>query len=457
MKQAQQSHRFSFWKYVIIATTVVLSMTATSVSAHALWKPGSITPPRSSDLFNNLKVSPCGGLPRGSNPAVFQTGSEIKVEWIESINHKGYFNINFSPAGDANFIPLSIKKTATDLNPQVNYIDDQDTPIPANQVHNFSGFITLPANTVCTDCTLQIIQVMQDTGTNSFYYSCSDINLVANNSTDVTPPADVAGLAAAPGDTLANLSWTNPAADFYRTLVLQSASPITSVPNTSLEYQVGNVIGTASVVYVGNGQAHQVTGLSNGSTYYYKAYAYDLNKNYAPGVPVQVTLPTLAVNQAPVVRLLSIQGGNDTSTVTTNGGNVQVQAQVTDANPGDQHTYDWSGTDVRLLDLGPAADNTFEFDPMTLTAGTTYTLKVTVTDNGSPVLSGAAAPLTVSVVNGAATTPPPPAATPIAGGCTVNPTANFSPLFPLMLGGAVIYLVITSRRRRAAVRDHRRD
>ena len=99
--------------------------------------------------------------------------------------------------------------------------------------------------------------------------------------------------------------------------------------------------------------------------------------------------------------------------------------------------------------LNPAA-NTFEFDPMTLTAGTTYTLNVTVTDNGSPVLSGTAAPLTVSVVNGATTTP-------IAGGCTVNPHASFSPLFPLMLGGAVFYLVITSRRRRAAVRDHRRD
>jgi len=448
MKQAQQSHRFKFWKYIIIATTVVLSMTATPVSAHALWKPGSITPPRSTDLFNNLKTSPCGNLPRGSNPAVFQTGTEIKVEWVESINHIGYFNINFSPAGDANFIPLLIKKSATDRNPQFNYIDDQNTSIPANQVHNFSGFITLP-NTACTNCTLQIIQVMQDSGTNSFYYSCSDINLVTNNPIDTTPPVDVSDLAAAPGDTLANLSWTNPAVDFYRTLVLQSTSPITSVPNTSLEYQVGNVIASATVVYVGNGQTHQATGLVNGSTYYYKAYAYDLNKNYAPGVQVQATLPTLVVNQAPVVKLLSIQGGNDTSTVTTNGGNVQVQAQVTDANPGDKHSYNWLDTDGRLVDLNKAAD-TFEFDPKTLKAGMSYTLKLTVTDNGQPALSAAAAPLTVSVVNGAI---PPPA----AGGCTVSPTASFSPLFPLLLGGAVFYLLATSRRRRTTVRDHRRD
>ncbi len=451
MKQVQQPHRFGFWLYVIIATAV--AFTVTPAAAHSLWKPGSITPPRSSDLFNNLKTSPCGGLSRGSNPAVFQKGTEIRVEWVESINHIGYFKINFSPAGDANFIPLSIKKSAIDPNPQVNYPDDQNNSIPSGQVHSFSGFITLP-DTVCTNCTLQIIQVMQDSGTDSLYYSCSDINLVANNPIDTTPPANVTGLAAAPGDTLANLSWTNPAADFYRTLVLQATSAITSVPNTGTEYLMGDVLGNATVIYVGNGQAHQVTGLSNGSIYYYKAFAYDLNKNYAPGVQVQVSLPALAVNQVPVVRLLPIQGGNDTSTVTTNGGRVMVQAQVTDANPGDQHTYNWLNTDVRLLDLNAAA-NTFEFDPMTLTPGTTYTLNVTVTDNGNPVLSSTAAPLMVTVVNGA--TPPPAAATSAAGGCTVNPNASFSPLFPLMLGGAVFYLVATSRRRRATVRDRRRD
>ena len=453
MNQVHSSRRIGFWKCLIIATAVAFALAATPASAHSLWKPGSITPPRSNDLFNNLKAAPCGNLPRGNNPAVFQKGTEIRVEWVESINHKGYFKINFSAAGDANFIPLLIKKSATDPNPQYNYIDDQDNAIPAGQVHSYAGFITLP-DMVCTDCTLQIIQVMQDTAIDTYYYSCSDINLVANNPNDTTPPADVAGFAAAPGDTLAKLSWTNPAVDYYRTLVLQASSAIAAVPNTGTEYHVGDVIGNATVVYVGNTQTHQVNGLTNGTTYFYKAFAYDLNTNYAPGVQAQVSLPATAVNQAPMVQLLPVQGGNDTSTVTTTGGNVMVQAQVMDANPGDQHTYNWSNTDNRLLDLNPAA-NTFEFDPKTLTVGMTYTLNVTVTDNGNPALSATAAPLMVTVVSGATTSPA--AATPTAAGCTVNPHARFSPLFALMLGGAAVYLLATSRRRRARVCDRRHE
>lgn len=443
MKQVQPSRRLDIWFFVTFATVLTCALVATPASAHSLWKPGSITPPRSNDLFNNLKVAPCGNLPRGTSPAVFQKGTEIRVEWVESINHIGYFKINFSAAGDTNFVPLLIKKNATDPNPQFNYPDDQNTAIPSGQVHSFAGYITLP-NMVCTDCTLQIIQVMQDTGIDTFYYSCSDINLVDNNPNDATPPADVTGFTAVPGDTLAKLSWTNPTTDFYRTVVLQASSAIATAPNTGTEYLVGDVIGNATVVYVGTDQAQQVLGLTNGSTYFYKAFAYDFNKNYAPGVQLQVSLPAMAVNQAPLVQLLPIQGGNDTSTVTTNGGHVQVQAQVTDANPGDQHSYDWHNTDARLVNLS-AVPNTFEFNPMALTPGTTYTLNVTVTDNGTPALSGTAAPLQVTVVNG---TTPPPAATPTAGGCTVNPQAGFSPLFGIMLGSAVVYLVVASRRRR---------
>lgn len=459
MKHVQQSPRFGFWVYVLIASAMAYIIAMSPASAHALWKPGSITPPRADNLFNNLKAAPCGNLPRGNNPAVFQKGTEIMVEWVESINHQGYFKINFSPAGDANFIPLLIKKDANDQNPQFNYPDDQNGAIPNGQVHTFSGLITLP-DTVCTDCSLQLIQVMvANNGTESFYYSCSDINLVANDPNDNTPPADVAGFAAAPGDTLVDLSWTNPAADFYRTLVLQSANAIVDVPNTGTEYQVDDPVGDSTVVYVGNGQTHQVTGLNNGATYHFKAFSYDLNANYAAGVAAQAALPAQAVNQAPTVLLLPIQGGNDTATVTNNGGNVQVQAQVTDANPGDQHAYDWTNTDAQLVDLN-AAPETLEFDPMTLTPGTSYTVNVAVTDSGNPPLSGAAAPLVVTVVDGA--TPPPPATPPAAvtsngtsSGCTVDPSARFSPLFVLMLAGAVFYFVAVSRRRRAQVRTRR--
>jgi hypothetical protein len=302
------------------------------------------------------------------------------------------------------------------------------------------------------------MQVMvANNGGESFYYSCSDIRLVANDPNDITPPADVAGFTAAPGDTLANLSWTNPAADFYRTLVLQDIDVIVDAPNTGTEYQVGDVIGDSTVVYVGNGQTHQVTGLNNGTTYHYKAFAYDLSKNYAAGVAAQAALPAQAVNQAPVLsELFAVQGGNDTATVTTGGGNVQVPAQVSDPNPGDQHTYDWSNTDVALVDLNAAPD-ILEFDPMTVPLGS-YTVSVAVSDNGTPQLSDAKM-ITVNVV---ANSTPPPATPPApvtnngtSSGCTVDPSARFSPLFVLMLAGAVVYFVSVPRRRRARVPTRR--
>ena len=162
---------------------------ASQSMAHARWKVGSlVTPPRSD--ATGLKTAPCGGVVRSQTASQFKPGQQVTVEFEETIQHVSYFIVAFSPAADAGFeqnilaanIPDN-KSGADDLN------------------HQFTANITMP-NTLCNDCTLQLIQVMKD-GANGLngaetgrYYSCTDIQLVANPvPRSETPPPPSAAMA----------------------------------------------------------------------------------------------------------------------------------------------------------------------------------------------------------------------------------------------------------------------
>lgn len=137
------------------------------LSAHTRFSTvGSLT---SRSTNSGIKTGPCGGLARTATPNKLQMGSTINVQWEETIQHPGRFEFYFSNAGDANFTLL---KTV---------IDNQDN---VNTPHQFSTAITLP-NTACTNCTLQLIQVMtENPAAPTLYYSCADIEL----SSSAAPP-----------------------------------------------------------------------------------------------------------------------------------------------------------------------------------------------------------------------------------------------------------------------------
>ncbi|MGZ3690196.1 MAG: SCE4755 family polysaccharide monooxygenase-like protein [Pseudobdellovibrio sp.] len=153
-------------KLIFVITLLFMTEMAT---AHSRWSLTGNTPPR--DNSTGLKSAPCGGLPRGSAPKVFQAGSTITVQWEETIQHPGHFEFYYSQANDANFTLL---KTVADTQ------DDQNTP------HEYSTTLTLP-NINCSGCTLQLIQVMtENPAAPTNYYSCSDIQLTGSTAT--TPP-----------------------------------------------------------------------------------------------------------------------------------------------------------------------------------------------------------------------------------------------------------------------------
>ena len=90
---------------------------------------------------------------------------------------------------------------------------------------------------------------------------------------DVTPPANVTGFACTAADAKNTLSWTNPGdSDFAGVKIMFKTTGYPTSPTDGTQ------------CYSGTGTSYVHTGLTNGVTYYYKAFAYDEVPNYSSGV-----------------------------------------------------------------------------------------------------------------------------------------------------------------------------
>jgi hypothetical protein len=115
---------------------------------------------------------------------------------------------------------------------------------------------------------------------------------------DNSPPADASWGTIIPGDTQIELNWSNPGdADFNKVLILRRAgSAVGDAPTDGTEYNVNDTIGSSTVRYVGSLGDFTDTGLTNGTDYYYKIFAYDTYINYASGASTGPHTPTMAIN-----------------------------------------------------------------------------------------------------------------------------------------------------------------
>lgn len=148
---------------LVVAAALGAVLASGSAWAHSkLVRPA----PRSDEL---LGQDPCGGIERTGDPAIFEPGEEITVEWAVQASHGGSFEIAFSEAGDSNFEVLT------------EFPDDQGNG-------NRSANVSLP-DIECTDCTLQLVQV-NDAGY-PLYHSCADLRLVSSGSGCSTTSSDV--------------------------------------------------------------------------------------------------------------------------------------------------------------------------------------------------------------------------------------------------------------------------
>ena len=148
-----------FCKILMALLPILFSMEA---FGHAF-----LTSPQARSPDDSLKVGPCGGItPAATPPTTWQAGASVEVLWTETIEHPGRFFVSFSSANDENFQQLA------------EVIDDKATG-------DFSTTIQVP-DVTCDNCTLQLIQSMEEDPANPrLYFSCSDIRIV-NGAT--TPP-----------------------------------------------------------------------------------------------------------------------------------------------------------------------------------------------------------------------------------------------------------------------------
>jgi hypothetical protein len=130
---------------------------------HSRFDPAGNIPPRSPS--SGLKTGPCGDVARGTTSKELQKGSNVRVDWEETVQHPGRFEFYISTANDTGFTWLA------------TFIDNQDGAI-LSASHKFTTTLTMPTTT-CTACTLQMIQVMtENPSAPSNYYSCADISLI---------------------------------------------------------------------------------------------------------------------------------------------------------------------------------------------------------------------------------------------------------------------------------------
>lgn len=156
-----------------ILSIILISLLSISAQAHIRAKTAGNLIPRSNS--DSLKTAPCGGIARGVSSATYAPGATMTMNWEETINHPGRFEIYFSPSGDS----------AWQLIKTINDTTNLTTDLP----HQYTTTFTLPT-TPCAACTIQLIQVMEENPASpSYYYSCSDIKIQsATTTTPVTPP-----------------------------------------------------------------------------------------------------------------------------------------------------------------------------------------------------------------------------------------------------------------------------
>ena len=357
----------SRWLWPLSAVfTLAVSLIAVDASAHARWLPDGTTPGRNNNA--NIKSGPCG-VARTNTPAVFKAGETITLQWESTIHHQGYFRIAFSPAGDAGF----------DQHVLLDNIQEFDN----RYTGEYSAQVTLP-DEPCDDCTLQMIQVMLDRTPPTNYYSCADIQLVADAASDSMPPAPVSSFEEARGLPDLRVSWINPREDFAGVVVLHAANSSGSfenAPSSGTAYQQGDVIGGSRVVYVGSAQAADLSAIASGDQL--RVYAFDMAYNYSVAASLSVKPSAAELAEPPLVTLIPEQLGQPSaSMVYAADGLLLVQANVVAGQSNGAIFTQWS--------VGPSlqtfvAEETFQvtLDPVNH-AGEDVQLELVVTDSLNP-------------------------------------------------------------------------
>jgi len=183
---------------------------------------------------------------------------------------------------------------------------------PSGNNWSFSGGTSIPVTTSTSSYRVVITAKDQSSLAEGTYaitgyvsaFTCSNTQAGSDSAgttitIDNAPPSNATWGTITPGDQQVALNWSNPGSDFYKVLILRKAgSAITDAPTEGTEYSAPGTIGDSTIIYVNNGSSFTDTGLTNGTDYYYKIFAYDQYKNYASGAgtgPHQPFAPSISI------------------------------------------------------------------------------------------------------------------------------------------------------------------
>jgi MYXO-CTERM domain-containing protein len=154
---------------------------------------------------NPQKLQHCGDptVTRGTKIKTYKPGETITVTWQETINHPGWYRISFQPNGEMFRIPpASNGQAIVNMVAQASNMPTEDltgmmdpggtgSMILKDRIPDgtLTTTVTLP-NMECTNCTLQLIQVMINNppytvaaDSNDIYFNCADL-VLANDAPD---------------------------------------------------------------------------------------------------------------------------------------------------------------------------------------------------------------------------------------------------------------------------------
>jgi hypothetical protein len=204
----------------------------------------------------------------------------------------GYYGSVSNPTGEFVTIPLYYAiyptTTPTQYRVLVTPKSHTDMPVPAGAEYTITG-------------TVEGINSLSAPAYTGVYLDAANSTVTIDNR---SPAAPIWGSSSA-GDSTVALNWINPAdADFHSVVVLRGTAAVTATPVEGVSYSAGNTIGSSTVVYAGTLQSF-TDGLSdilwNGTPYYYRIFARDVNGNYSlgaaagPFTPVQNGTGTVTV------------------------------------------------------------------------------------------------------------------------------------------------------------------
>lgn len=172
----------------MLAAVAVLTLLAPRVDAHV--RISSPTPRSTIDL----KQRHCGSTGSArANVQTYRPGATLHLVYDEYIAHPGWLRISFNPNGDTFRIPPGDPAGTPAGYPTENLTGMLDpggsgSTIIADRIPNGSRTtydVTLPTQE-CTNCTLQLIQLMTDkppytidTASNDIYFACVDLVISA--------------------------------------------------------------------------------------------------------------------------------------------------------------------------------------------------------------------------------------------------------------------------------------